>query len=209
MSSFHDVRFPLAIAFASTGGPERKTEIVTLGSGYEERNAVWANSRRRYNVGYGLKSLDDIHSLTAFFEARYGRLYGFRFKDFADYKSCAPLQTITATDQVIATADGSTKSFQLVKSYSSGSYSWTRSIAKPVAGSVMVALAGVVQSSGWSIDTTTGTFAFDTAPSSGVVVSAGFEFDVPARFDSDKLTINLASFNTGEVPDIALTEIRL
>ncbi|MGB8602939.1 MAG: DUF2460 domain-containing protein [Rhizomicrobium sp.] len=209
MSSFHEVRFPPAIAFASTGGPERKTEIITLGSGYEERNAVWANSRRRYNVGYGLKSLDDIHSLTAFFEARYGRLYGFRFKDFADYKSCAPLAAITATDQTIATADGTTKTYQLKKLYSSGSYSWTRSITKPVAGSVTVALCGVVQSTGWSIDTTTGSFAFDTAPASGATVSAGFEFDVPARFDSDRLTINLASFNTGEVPDIALTEIRL
>jgi uncharacterized protein (TIGR02217 family) len=81
--TFHDIRFPTTIAFHSSGGPERKTEIVTLGSGFEERNAVWANSRRRYDVGYGVKTLDDLHAVIAFFEARLARLYGFRFKDFA------------------------------------------------------------------------------------------------------------------------------
>jgi uncharacterized protein (TIGR02217 family) len=87
---FHEIQFPTAIAFHSSGGPERKTEIVTLGSGFEERNAVWADSRRHYDVGYGVKTLDDLHSVIAFFEARLGRLYGFRFEDFADFKSCAP-----------------------------------------------------------------------------------------------------------------------
>lgn len=209
MSGFHDVRFPLAIAFASTGGPERKTEIVTLGSGYEERNAVWASSRRRYNVGYGLKSLDDMHSLTAFFEARRGRLYGFRFRDFADYKSCAPLQNPSATDQTLGTGDGASVSFSLIKFYGSGSTGWTRPIAKPVAGSVLVAADGVAQTGGWQVDCTTGIVCFDSAPAAGVALTAGFEFDVPVRFDTDTLTINLASFNSGEVPDIALTEIRL
>jgi uncharacterized protein (TIGR02217 family) len=88
--AFYEVRFPTAIAFGSSGGPERKTEIVALASGFEERNAVWANSRRRYDAGYGVKSLDDVHTVIAFFEARMGRLHGFRFKDFSDFKSCAP-----------------------------------------------------------------------------------------------------------------------
>src|SRR5579859_1035843 len=92
---FHEIRFPTQISFHSSGGPERKTEIVTLGSGFEERNAVWANSRRRYNAGYGVRSLDDLHAALAFFEARLGRLYGFRFKDWSDYKSCAPGATVT------------------------------------------------------------------------------------------------------------------
>lgn len=141
--SFHEIRFPTAIAFGSSGGPERKTEIVGLGSGFEERNAVWANSRRSYNVGYGVKTLDDIHAVIAFFEARMGRLYGFRFKDFADYKSCAPGATPTPTDQAIGTGDGTATAFQLVKTYTSGANSWTRTIAKPVSGSVRIAKAGV------------------------------------------------------------------
>lgn len=209
MAAFHEVRFPLAIAFASTGGPERKTEVVTLGSGYEERNAVWASSRRRYDVGYGIKSLDDIHAVLAFYEARYGRLYGFRFRDFADYKSCPPLQDIAPTDQIIGNGDGSTRNFALRKNYSSGDFRWVRTIAKPVEDSICVALNAVVQDGGWQADITSGTVQFDTAPPAGAVISAGFAFDVPVRFDSDSLIINYAGVSSGEVPSIALVEIRL
>ncbi|MEJ0043122.1 MAG: DUF2460 domain-containing protein [Rhizomicrobium sp.] len=203
--TFHETRFPTALAFHSTGGPERKTEIVTLGSGFEERNAVWANSRRRYDAGYGVKTLDDLHAVIAFFEARLGRLYGFRFKDWADFKSCAPGTTATPLDQAATALDA--HNFQLVKTYTSGPSSWARSIAKPVAGSVRVAVGGTEQGSGFAVDTTTGVVTFAAAP--GDAVTAGFEFDVPVRFDSDTLSINLASFTAGEIPSIPLVEIRV
>lgn len=209
MTGFHDVRFPLSIAFASTGGPERKTEIVTLGSGYEERNAVWAASRRRYDVGYGIKSLDDIHTVLAFYEARLGRLYGFRFRDFADYKSCPPLQTVSATDQVLGNGDGVTKQFPLKKCYSSGAFCWVRTITKPEAGSISVAIDNTVQNTGWQADADRGLVTFDTAPQAGAVITAGYVFDVPVRFDSDTLSVNYAGFSSGEVPTIPLVEIRL
>ena len=96
--NFHEIQFPTAIAMHSTAGPVRKTEIVTLGSGFEERNAVWANSRRNYDVGYGVKTLDDLHTVIAFFEARMARLYGFRLQDFSDYKSCAPGRAVLHAD---------------------------------------------------------------------------------------------------------------
>jgi uncharacterized protein (TIGR02217 family) len=209
MTAFHDVRFPTAISLESTGGPERKTDVVTLGSGYEQRNASWANSRRRYDAGYGVKSLDDIHAVIAFFEARMGKLYGFRFKDFIDHKSCAPLQTPAATDQAIGIGDGATKTFQLKKLYASGAYTWSRTIVKPVDGSVKVAIAGIEAASGWSVDAATGIVAFAAAPASGAAVTAGFEFDVPVRFDTDALSINLAAFSAGDIPSIPLVEIRL
>ena len=60
MAGFHEILFPLDIALKSAGGPERKTEIVALGSGREERNARWAHSRRRYDAGYGVKTLDAL-----------------------------------------------------------------------------------------------------------------------------------------------------
>jgi uncharacterized protein (TIGR02217 family) len=91
--SFHDVRFPVNLSLGSVGGPERRTEIVTLTNGFEERNTPWAHSRRRYDAGAGMRSLDDIAVLVAFFEARRGMLHGFRWKDWADYKSCAPSGT--------------------------------------------------------------------------------------------------------------------
>jgi uncharacterized protein (TIGR02217 family) len=205
---FHEIRFPTSIAFHSSGGPERKTEIVTLGSGYEERNGVWSASRRRYDVGYGVRTLDDIHAVIAFFEARNGRLYGFRFKDFSDFKSCPPATAISPLDQPIATGDGTSRSFALKKTYSSGPAAFSRTIAKPVAGSVRVAVSGVEQS-GFTLDPATGLVSFAAAPPGGAAVTAGFEFDVPVRFDTDSLSINLAAFRAGEIPSIPLIEIRL
>jgi uncharacterized protein (TIGR02217 family) len=205
---FHEIRFPTAIAFHSTGGPERKTEIVTLGSGYEERNGVWIDSRRRYDVGYGIKTLDDIHAVIAFFEARAGRLYGFRFKDFADFKSSEPAGAVTPLDQPLGTGNGSTRSFALKKTYASGPASWTRAIAKPVAGTLRAAVGGV-ETTAFTLDTATGVVTFATAPASGAAITAGFEFDVPVRFDTDTLSINLAGFRAGEIPSIPLIEIRV
>jgi len=206
---FHEIQFPTAIAFHSSGGPERKTEIVTLGSGFEERNGVWANSRRHYDVGYGVKTLDDLHAVTAFFEARLGRLYGFRFKDFADFKSRAPNEAVTPLDQGIGTGDGTATQFQLIKTYTFGPSSWVRTIDKPVSGTVRVAIAGVEQTSGISIDITTGLIAFDSAPATGAAVTAGYEFDTLVRFDTDFLSINFSNFAAGEIPSIPLVEIRL
>ena len=204
---FHEIRFPTALAFHSTGGPERQTEIVTLGSGFEERNAVWANSRRRYDAGYGVKSLDDLHTVIAFFEARQGRLAGFRFKDWSDFKSCAPGEDASPLDQALGTGDGHATAFQLVKTYASGPSSWTRVIAKPVAGTVRVAVGGVERLSGFTVDTTTGLVTFASAPSGAI--AAGFAFDVPVRFDTDRLAINLSTFAAGEIPSIPLVEIRI
>jgi uncharacterized protein (TIGR02217 family) len=209
MSSFHEVRFPIGISLASKGGPERKTEIVTLRSGYEERNAVWENSRHRYNIGYGIKNLNDIHDVIVFFEARMGRLYGFRFKDPVDYKSCTTLFATTAMDQNIGTGDGSQKTFQLKKKYQSGTYCWTRRITKPVAGTVSVAIDSTVCQENWFVDTTSGAVAFDTAPAQGKAITAGFEYDVPARFDCDLLEISLESFTAGKIPNIPIIEVLL
>jgi uncharacterized protein (TIGR02217 family) len=207
--NFHEIRFPTAIAFHSTGGPMRKTEIVTLGSGYEERNAVWANSRRSYDVGYGVKTLDDLYAVIAFFEARMGQLYGFRLQDFADYKSCAPGASVSATDQPIGTGDGTTTAFQLAKTYTSGPASWTRTINKPVDGTALVSVGGTALTSGFSVDSTTGIATFATAPANGAAICAGFEFDVPVRFDTDQLSINLSNFAAGEIPSIPLVEVRI
>ncbi len=206
--AFHEVRFPDNISRGARGGPERRTQVVELASGDEERNASWANSRRRYDVAYGIRRADDLAAVIAFFEARNGRLYGFRFKDWGDYKSCLPSAMPAPTDQVIGTGDGETTAFQLVKAYTSGAQSWTRAITKPVAGTVRVALDGAEQLGGWSIDATTGVVTFDTAPATGVAVTAGFEFDVPVRFDTDTLDVTLDLERLGSITSIPLLEIR-
>jgi uncharacterized protein (TIGR02217 family) len=206
--SFHEVRFPDAISRGARGGPERRTQVVELASGDEERNASWANSRRRYDVAYGIRRADDLAAVVAFFEARNGRLHGFRFKDWADHKSCLPSEAPGPGDQLIGTGDGTTTAFPLVKRYASGDQSWTRAIAKPVAGTVRLALGGTEQLSGWAVDTTTGVVLVAAAPAAGVAVTAGFEFDTPVRFDTDTLDVTLDLERLGSITSIPLLEIR-
>ena len=117
--SFHDVRFPANLSFGSVGGPERRTDVVTLANGYEERNTPWSHSRRRYDAGLGMRSLEDVEMLIAFFEARQGRLFGFRWKDWADFKSAPASAEPSFEDQLIGVGDGATRVFQMVKTYAS------------------------------------------------------------------------------------------
>ena len=211
--SFHDIRFPTAISRGATGGPERRTDVVALGSGHEERNSRWADSRRAYNAGYGVKTLDDLHAVVAFFEERRGRLFGFRWKDHADFRSCPPSNTPTALDQSLGIGDAIRVSFPLVKQYGAVHAPWQRRIAKPVIGSVLVAVDGAPQSVGTHVlvDAATGILTFQAGhiPADGTLVTAGFEFDVPVRFDTDKLEVSLHGFSHGAIPSIPIVEIRL
>jgi uncharacterized protein (TIGR02217 family) len=200
LAGFHEVRFPTGIAIGATGGPERRTEIVTLSTGHEERNSRWADSRRRYNAGYGLRSL---------FEERRGRLYGFRWRDASDWKSCTPGGTPSPLDQTIGHGDGVVVEFRLAKTYGALHAPYRREIRKPVAGSVHVAVDGIEIADGWTCDTTEGLITFADPPAEGVAITAGFEFDVPVRFDTDRIEINLSAFQAGDIPAIPLTEIRL
>jgi uncharacterized protein (TIGR02217 family) len=205
---FHEVRFPEAIGRGARGGPERRTQVVELASGDEERNASWADSRRRYDAAYGIRRADDLAAVIAFFEARNGRLHGFRWKDWGDYRSGLPSTAVTPIDQALGTGDGDTEAFQLVKRYESGAQAWVRRIGKPVAATVRVALAGVEQLFGWSANATTGIVTFDTAPASGDLVTAGFEFDVPVRFDTDRLDVTWDLDRLGSIASIPLVEVR-
>lgn len=211
MTAFHDVRFPARIAFGASGGPERRTEIVTLGSGREERNSPWAHSRRRWDAGGGIATLDALAEATAFFEARRGPLHGFRFRDPLDHKSCLPSTDIAATDQSLGEGDGTRTQFQLVKRYESGGEEWVRSILKPVTGTVRVALDGAELEEGadFTVDTATGVVTFAAAPALGAAVSAGFAFDTPVRFDSERLEVSVEAFQAGRPVSIPLVEIRI
>lgn len=209
--SFHETRFPASLSFGAIGGPERRTEIVTLANGFEERNTPWAHSRRRYDAGLGLRSLDDVALLVAFFEARQGQLYGFRWKDWADYKSCSVNTDPTPFDQRIGEGDEATTAWQLVKDYPSGDACYQRPVTKPVVGSVRVAVGGdaLQDSIDYTVDSTTGLIHFAEAPPMGAAIQAGFEFDVPARFDTDRIQTSVASFRAGDVPNVPVVEVRV
>jgi uncharacterized protein (TIGR02217 family) len=210
--SFHETRFPTNISRGAHGGPERRTDVVVLGSGAEERNSRWADSRRAYNAGYGVRTLDDLHAVIAFFEERRGKLHGFRWHDAADCKSCAPERTPTMLDQVLGTGDGTRTRFDLQKKYGTTFAPYARRITKPVANTVLVAINGALSPpANHIVDTATGTISFQPGhiPAAGATITAGFQFDVPVRFDTDKLEINLSGFRSGAIPSIPLIEIRV
>ncbi|MGV2017346.1 phage distal tail protein, Rcc01695 family [Agrobacterium sp. 22-223-1] len=210
MAAFHEVRFPLRLALGVSGGPVRRTDIVNLSNGRESRNQRWRNARRSYDAGSGIRSVADLYEVLAFFEARRGELYGFRFRDPVDFKSCPPGETPAATDQRIGTGDGVTAGFQLRKTYADAGGSFLRRIEKPVEGSVMVSVEGVkVEAADVAVDHVTGMIVFRAGwvPPAGTAIRAGFEFDVPVRFGIDRIDVNLTAFEAGRIPSIPLMEI--
>lgn len=217
MALFDEVQFQSDvggdIAFNSSGGPMRQTQIVVTGSGSEARNARWVNSRRQWDIVFGKFSDNVQWKVIQFFEARNGRLIGFRFKDPMDHKSCLPGTPVSPgvpafTDQTIAIGDGSTKVFQLIKNYTSGSRTWARNIFKPVTGSVLLGVNGVLQTGGsYSVDYTTGKVTFVSAPPYGDLVTAGYQFDTPVRFDTDKISHNVSDPGAAEINSLPIIEL--
>ena len=208
---FHEVRFPLRLSLGASGGPGRRTDIVALSNGGETRNARHADARRRYDAGTGLRGLDDLYELTAFFEARRGQLFGFRYRDPVDHASAPPGQEVTAIDQQIGTGDGANRLFPLTKTYADAGGATVRRIEKPVEGSIVTAVDGLaLDPTDFAVDPTTGlvTIAAAATPGPGAVVTAGYEFDIPVRFDTDRIEISLAAFRAGSVPSVPLVEIR-
>ncbi|MEM7214838.1 MAG: DUF2460 domain-containing protein [Pseudomonadota bacterium] len=208
--SFHEVRFPTDLAFGATGGPQRRTEVVTMGSGREQRNARWAHSRRRYNAGYGIKTIGDLQVVIEFFEERRGRLFGFRFRDPLDWKSSVADIAIAATDQLIGAGDGNTREFQLVKRTGTAETGYVRTILKPISHSVIVSIDEVqLEPSSYVVEPTSGVLTINTPqpPQGGQQIRAGFEFDIPVRFDTDEIIINLSQFEAGDIPSIPIVEL--
>jgi uncharacterized protein (TIGR02217 family) len=199
MTAFVETRLPTDISYGSSGGPEYSTEVVMNQGGYEQRNSNWGEARGHYNVAHGVKSQQQLDALIAFFRARKGKAYGFRFKDWTDYQGVA---------EVLGTGNGVRTAFQLVKHYASGGVTESRTITKPVAGTVRVYVDAVLQNSGVTVDASSGVVTFASAPASGVV-SADFEFDVPVRFDTDRLSATLDSYGAHSWNNIPLVEVRV
>ena len=208
IEAFSEARFPLRVSFGTSGGPERRTEIVRLSTGFEHRNQRHRHSVRRYDAGSGVRSLADLVAVLDFFEARRGRLTGFRFRDPLDWRSCAYGGSPSALDQAIGVGDGVTTEFALVKRYGLGADAYVRPIAKPAGDTVRIAVDGSEVVAGMAVDPATGIVAFAAPPAEGAAITAGYDFDVPVRFDMDQLTVNVAAFEAGEIPSIPLIEVR-
>lgn len=212
--AFLDVSFPRQVAAGVSGGPERRVDIVSLSSGDEERNARWVHSRRSWDAGVGIRTVDDLAEVVALFEQAGGPLHSFRFRDWSDFTSAArPSAPITAQDQRIGTGDGARTQFQLVKRYG-GLSPYDRPITKPIPGSVALSVNGATVAAGWSVDHLTGIVTFLSPPAAGAAIRAGFAFDVPVRFDTQRLAVQMAFFSedesrgVGSIPDVPLIEVK-
>jgi uncharacterized protein (TIGR02217 family) len=193
--SFDEVQIPLRIGFGSSGGPSFSTTITTVDGGFERRNQNWSQARRRYDAATGLRSAADVSALMAFFQARAGRARGFRLKDWNDFSSASDsLAAPVFNQQNIGTGNGTLTQFQLIKTYASGGINHVRSIRKPITGSVLVGVNGAQMMSGWNVDSTTGMITFAIAPAMSAAITAGFQFDVPVRFDTDTLHLSHEDF---------------
>jgi len=209
MAFIETPRFPSAIAFGSSGGPLFDTSVIILSSGFEQRNANWSEPLRRWDVSQGIKTEADMNTLLLFFNAMSARAHGFRFKDFTDFKSVSPQVTVGGSDQTLGTGDGAKTVYQVIKNYITGSLTQVKTIKKLVTGTVIVTLDDIVQGAGFTIDHNLGTITFTVAPAGGVVVKAGYEYDVPVRFDMDNLEISLTAFTARNLPAMPVREIRL
>jgi uncharacterized protein (TIGR02217 family) len=208
--SYQDVLFPLRIAFGASVTSERKVEVITLASGREQRNTRLARSRRTYDAGTGVRSIQDLRTIMDFYEARRGPTTSFRFRDPIDNSSRGDGAPVQATDQTIGTGNGTKVRFALTKTYGAGADAYVRQIKRPVAPSVKLSVNGVMAGqTDFSVDGITGevVFAGSKIPANNSVIKAGFEFHVEVRFASETLSANLTTFNAGDVPSIPLIEV--
>lgn len=198
MTMFHEVRFPPDISYGAVGGPIFSTGVVTSMSGGEQRAQNWAMSRLKYDVSHGVKTKEQLDKLIAFFRARKGKAYGFRFKDWADYQ---------ADNQPCARVSVNPWRYQLQKQYVDDSgYTDLRTIKKPVAGTVKLYLDDSWIDAGYSVDYATGIVTFAADPGEAAV-TASFEFDTPMRFDSDEMPISMENYDVYSWGNINVIEI--
>lgn len=216
--TFYEISFPITPDWGTDGGPGFDTSILTMDSGQENATQRRSTAQHSFNAAALVRTASDIATLKAFYLRVGGVSGGFRYKDWTDYTSTDEGRTwgddsppaVAHTDQVLGTGDGTETEFQLVKVYGDTAPQYTRTIRKPVSGTVKVGLDSVNQGSGWTVNTSTGVVTFSAAPGAGVQVSAGFEFDVPVRFgvELDRvLAATVSSFGSSGVRQVPLVEL--
>lgn len=208
--SFHDVESPAAIQYGSLTGAGFNTIVQETSSGHEARSARQSQARHRFAPVFALGNQAEAAEIKTFALGRRGSLHGFRLKDWLDYTSAengkdAP----TILDQVIATGDGTTNRFQLLKTYDwTGVGEYVRTITLPETDTVVAAVNGV-QTSAFSVSGS-GLITFATAPPNGHTVEVGFEFRVPVRFEATVdqwMRLQAEAFETWTASDLSCIEI--
>lgn len=206
---------PCVFSYQFVSSPVWSTQITRSASGAESVMQKWQHPLWRYQSPEGVRSMDIFNALYNHWFIMRGPAHTFPLRDPLDFAS-VPLSrpngepTISGMDQVIGTGNGATTIFQLKKTYTVGAYSYERIIHLPVVDSVIVTINGVVQApSTYEIKRYGGTITFDTAPGLGLVVRAGYLFDVEVRFENDEAFDGIVqTYNAGGFADVSLIEVR-
>jgi uncharacterized protein (TIGR02217 family) len=207
MAEFLEERMPLDIRLGVVHSNDYSVVITRTSGGAEHRQLVHPYPVRRWTINFTLLRDDLAARVLALYHRAYGRYAGFRVRDVDDYNSSSSGRgAITDLDQVATRL--SSGIYQLRKEYGAGGSPLgigrpARIVYKPVSGTVIAAKNGVTISSGLSVDTTTGRLTITPAPLIGDTITAGFEFDVPSRFDS---TISVSSLSR-DVRDCGSIEV--
>lgn len=222
---FVDAYLPDSIrSYNFQGAAVWSTTITRASGGSEHRNQNWENPLHRFTAPEAIRCWDDLEDLKDAWYALGGPANTFAFRDPMDFASVR-LTTPDAepavgpTNQTLGMGDGAAREFQLRKAYAFGGRTYYRTITLPVVDSVLVAMNALSPATAnptlpggpytWDVDRTTGIITFDHAPTAGVVITAGFLFDVEVRFESDEsFTAMSRAFAAGGFPDLVLTEVR-
>jgi uncharacterized protein (TIGR02217 family) len=164
--------------------PKWSTGRAVAASGRDVRVAYWSYPLWEWELNFEFLrdgiSPSELKLLIGFFNATYGGLTGFLFEDPDDH---------AVTAQVIGTGDGTTLSFVIVRTYGGTAGTSTEPIGYVQDGAPLhVYLDGVLQASGYSIDTTNPVaqlVTFDAAPGAGVVVSIDVQYCYYVHFKDD------------------------
>ncbi|GAA4026905.1 hypothetical protein GCM10022281_01910 [Sphingomonas rosea] len=203
VNTFEDVDFPLELGLKAEVCACFSTTVSTSTAGFEQRNVNWSQSRLRFDVGPGVRSVGDLQTLLRFFRAMRGNATAFRFRDPLDHSTTADNAAPLATDVTIGIGDGSSLNFPLSILYGSGEL---RRITRPVAASLRIAIDGS-ETGAWSL-LDKGIIEFEQPPTAGALITAGFLFDVPVRFEQEQLAVSQTTHLAGEAKAIPLIEVR-
>ena len=203
--SFHNVRLPEDVERNAVGGRSFRTDVKTLFSGRERRNVEWARARGDWDIGYGIQYLTELETVRDFFYARKGKAYGFRFKDWSDYTIG---DNITDTEQNVGVGDGIIASFDVFKRYTDAGGTYDHPATRLVSGTIRYFESGTEVFSNWSVDINTGVITRSPVLPDTIIVGVIVEYDMPVRFLTDKLDINLKVFNVGSIPAIPVQELK-
>lgn len=199
MDNFLPIEFPLGIGYGTVQGPAFKTRLTVLDSGYAGAVSQWTYPRRRYRLNLANRSADDLVELLNFYHVCQGRACGFLLTDQSDYSSASDHRgAVDDEDQIIEEIDGV---YRLYKTYSAGSNPQIRLITRPKIDTVVLADDGTPVVA--TVDESTGIINYTPTG----VLTAGFEFYTPVRFNSD-LEYVLDEYNDASYGELELIELR-